>query len=222
MRSSSADCYLTNWFIVCSQYSLRRCCCCFFSLTLLRQSMIGYFFLSFLKCYGISFVYLGTGKNQFSLNKWSLSPFVTIFVSSLQIVLGSISPAVFLLSRSLFSSVPPCYIHSGNCPLLRRFFRWLARHARTSSFWARILESYLVRETFHLKIFLITAFPLDLRFIFLQTWDLVALRVESHSIRTCLIYCGSLVVAFDHACPTVSVPCWRSHVVHWGTISCQS
>lgn len=28
-----------------------------------------WFFLSFLKSYGIPFVYLGTGKNHFSLNK---------------------------------------------------------------------------------------------------------------------------------------------------------
>ena len=42
--------------------------------------------------------------------------------------------------------------------------------------------------------------------------------VEIHVIRTCLIYCRTAVVAFDHAYPEVCVPCLRSHVVCQGAI----
>ena len=127
--------------------------------------------------------------------------------------------AEFPLSRLLFSSVPPCDIHSGNCPSLRRFFRWLALLRPRTSFVFLSHKPWILSDSWDLLLgnFLSICFSTRPSLYHSSSVGLGGFAytsVESHLIRTCLIYCGSTVVAFDHACPTLSVPCRSSHIVY--------
>ena len=135
-----------------------------------------------------------------------------------KMLLGDSSPLNFLYSDHLFSSVPPIVIHSGNCsaetvfPLTSHFSMHEIR-----LFEPETLNIILFVGLSIWKNFSITAFPYHSSNLGLGVFAFTS--VEIQLIRTWLIYCGTTVVAFEHARPcTVSVPCWRSHIVYKGTI----